>query len=460
MRLFGFDITKAKPKGGLRPAEDRGWMTIMRETFAGAFQQNVTVDFDSVMSNHAVFACQTLIASDCAKLRVKLIQLEKGVWVEADNSAYSPVLRKPNHYQTRVQYWESYFLSKLSRGNVYILKQRDDRNVVIAKYVLDPNRVTPLVSDDGSVFYRIESDSLSGVAADAVIAPASEIIHDRFNCIFHPLIGISPIMACGLAAMQAQNIQNNSARLFANLAIPSGILTAPGSIGSETASRLKESWQTNYGGENRGKIAVLGDGLKFEKMTLTAAESQMIEQLKLSAEIVCSAFHVPPYKVGVGALPSYNNVQALNVEYYSQCLQAHLEAAEVCLDEALGLAPHLGVEFDLDGLLRMDSVTQMDVVDKGIKAGVLAPNEGRAQFGRKPVAGGDTPYLQQQNFSLAALQKRDAKDDPFKGEEPVLPAPPPTDDIDADDMQAESEKRFRAALMPARSPLLLTGPMA
>ncbi len=30
-----------------------------------------------------------------------------------------------------------------------------------------------------------------------------------------------------------------------------------------------------------------------------------------------------------------------------------------------------------------------------------------------PVAGGDSPMLQQQNFSLAALAKRDAKEDPF-----------------------------------------------
>ena len=41
------------------------------------------------------------------------------------------------------------------------------------------------------------------------------------------------------------------------------------------------------------------------------------------------------------------------------------------------------------------------------------PNEARAEIGLQPVAGGDTPYLQQQNYSLAALAKRDAKDDPF-----------------------------------------------
>ncbi|WP_416380911.1 hypothetical protein, partial [Klebsiella pneumoniae] len=35
--------------------------------------------------------------------------------------------------------------------------------------------------------------------------PAREVIHDRFNCLFHPLIGLSPIYAAGLAAMQGHH---------------------------------------------------------------------------------------------------------------------------------------------------------------------------------------------------------------------------------------------------------------
>src|SRR3546814_12609689 len=104
--------------------------------------------------------------------------------------------------------------------------------------------------------------------------------------------------------------------------------------------------------------------------------SQMIEQLKWSAEIICSVFHVPPYKIGIGQMPTYNNIQALNVEYYSQGLQVHIESAELSLDEGLGLAEDLGTEFDLDGLLRMDAVTPMQVLKAGVHAEIL--ENGRA----------------------------------------------------------------------------------
>lgn len=400
----------------------------MREPFAGAWQRNISIDLNTVHTFHAIFACETLIASDCSKLAVLLKKKDgDGIWTETTNPAYSPVLRRPNHYQNRIQYWESYFLSKLRRGNVYVLKGRDNRNVVTELYPLDPCRVRPLISDSGDVFYELSTDNLSGVGNE-VIVPAREIIHDRMNCLFHPLVGISPLYANGLAATQGLNIQNNSVRLFANGCSPGGILTAPGKINQETADRLKATWEENYTGNNVGRVAVLGDGLKFEKMAFTAVEGQVIEQLKWGAEVVCSTYHVPPYKIGVGQMPAYANIQSLNVEYYSQCLQAHIEAAELCLDEGLEMGTDIGTEFDIDGLLRMDSVTQMEVLEKA--SGVLSINEKRAKLDKPRVVGGNSVYLQQQNFSLEALAKRDAQSDPFstgKPSEQAQLSPPPNE---------------------------------
>jgi len=376
----------------------------------------------------------TLIASDIAKMRLKLVSLEDGVWSETRSPAYSPVLRKPNAFQNRIQFYENWVLSKLRHGNTYVLKLRDNRNVVTGLVVLDPDRVTPLISTDGSVDYELQDDNLAGLAGGGVVVPQAEIIHDRFNCLFHPLVGLSPIYACGLAATQGLSIQNNSTHFFQNGSRPGGVLTAPGKIDEDNARRLKEHWDNNYTGENAGKVAILGDGLQYTPMATNAADAKMVEQLGMTAEVVCSTFHVPPYKVGVGEMPKYDNIQALNVQYYSQCLQVLIESIELCLDEGLATGEELGTEFDLDGLLRMDSVTQIKVLKES--AGILAIDEMRAKLDRKPVPGGDSVYLQQQNYSLEALAKRDQKDDPFaKGT-----APAPQDEAEpANDNAAEAE---------------------
>jgi HK97 family phage portal protein len=309
MRLFGLDITRAKPqqKALSSTVGDRGgWLPVIRESFAGAFQTNVEIDNDTVLTYFAVFACMTLIAGDISKLRVKLNRKVDGVWQEVESGdehveQILAVLRKPNPFQTRIQFWENYYLSKLSNGNVYVLKVRDNRGAIGRLYVLDPQRVQPLVAPDGDVFYRLATDDISGIETEITV-PASEVIHDRFNTLFHPLIGMSPITSAGLSAMQGHNIQQDSATFFQNRGIPGGILTAPGAIGSETATRLKEYWETNFTGTNAGKVAVVGDGLKFEAMRVSATDSQVIEQLRWTAEVVCSVFHVPPYKIGWGKI--------------------------------------------------------------------------------------------------------------------------------------------------------------
>lgn len=64
----------------------------------------------------------------------------------------------------------------------------------------------------------------------------------------------------------------------------------------------------------------------------------------------------------------------------------------------------------------MDSQTQMSVLKEGVGSGVFEPNHARRKFNLPPVEGGETPYLQQQNYSLAALGRRDGQEDPFGGE--------------------------------------------
>lgn len=439
MRLpFGLEITrKALPSQSLSQV---GWFPIVREPFTGAWQKNKTERGETLLTFHAIYSCVTLIASDIAKCRPKLVQEDaNGIWSEIDVPAFSPVLRKPNSYQNRIQFFESWMTSKLIYGNTYVLKERDSRGVVISIYVLDPQRVKTLVAPNGDVFYQLSRDNLAGIEDESPVVPATEIVHDMTTLRYHPLCGIPPLAPAALAATQGLNIQRHSINLFQNDSRPGGLLLAPGKIDEATHKRIKDVWEQKYSGDNIGRVAVLGDGMQYEPMAETAINTQLIEQLGLSGKMVCSSFNVPAYMVGVGDPPAYNNIEALNQQYYSQCLQKHFEAIELCLDEGLGLTQlngkTYGVEFDLDTLLRMDTATQIKTYSEAVLGGIYSPNDARKKLGYKPAKGGDSVYLQQQNFSLEALAKRDAKDDPFAS---ATPAPKPQNDnnISADTVRS------------------------
>lgn len=461
VRVFGADHVKQAQT--LAPVDNRGgWYPLIREPYSGSWQRNDELTVDTQLSFYAVFACVTLIAGDMGKLRQRLVEKLDGIWLETSSSAFSPVLRKPNRYQNHIQFKKSWATSKLTRGNTYALKQRDNRGVVVAQYLLDPNRVTPLVAPDGSIFYQLGQDNLSGIQEAAITVPASEIIHDRMNCLFHPLVGISPLYACGLGAAQGIAIQRQSRQFFGNGARPSGVLTAPGAIGDETATRLKEAWETKFTGDNAGKVAVLGDGLKYEPMVMTATDAQLIEQLKMTAEMVCAAFHVPTFKIGIGSDPNVGNSEVRNQNYYSDCLQILIEEYELSQDEGLGIGEgvkvdgrELGVDLDLDGLLRMDTKTQVDTLAAAVSGSLMTINQAGEKLGLPKVEGGDTIWMQQQNYSLRALMERD-RNDPFKKPEPAAPQtqspqpppPPPQEPPVPEDDQTERG----LALLWAREP--------
>lgn len=419
-----------------------GWYPIVREPFTGAWQANADQISATYFQNPTVFSCVTLIAGDIGKMRLRMMQLDdNGIWIEKPTSAFSPLLRKPNRYQVTPKFIQQWILSKLLAGNAYILKQRDARGVVNALYVLDPLKVRPLVAPDGSVFYQVgyqnylEADALARAIElgqdHAPAIPASEIIHDvmypapSVGLTTHPLIGVSPIVAAGLPALEAMNISGNSASLFANGAKPGGVILVPGDIQQADADKITAYWNTNYTGDGAGKVALLSNGLKYETITMTATDAQLIEQLHWTAEAIAACYHVPIDLIQqphAGGAKHWTPEQLLQM-YFSQCLQALVVDFETVLDDGLELAPTLGTEFDVDDLIWMDTATKTKAAADTIGAGAASPNEARARWlGWGPVAGGDTPYLQQQYWSLEALAERD-----------TIPAATPAAIVPADD---------------------------
>jgi|ERR1051325_1705864 HK97 family phage portal protein len=434
------NIGRIIKSAAMSPADSRGgwfslWGTI-REAFSGDWQRNIQHYRHSALHYSPVFACMTLIAGDISKLEwcIKIKDSVNDIWVNAPKQKATPylnVLRRPNGFQNHIQFKELWLLSKLSHGNTYVLKGRDRAGRVNALYILDPTRVVPLIVDEtGEVYYQLATDNMAGgLLVNSVTIPAREIIHDRFNCLFHPLVGLSPLFASVLPALQGIKIQENYFEFFKNGAKPSGVLTAPGSIKADTAATLKKQFDEGFTGENAGKTAVLADGLKYTPLTMSAVDSQVIDQLKLNTEQICSTFHVPQYKIGAGQQPSFQNIESLAQDYYSTCLQKHIEDMELCIDEGLEIVDETYAQLDLDGLLRMDQESLIKAMGEGVKQTLIKPNEGRRRLNLPPVEGGDVVLSQQQNYSLAALAKRDALPDPFVQTKPTtVPAGNPSQD--------------------------------
>ena len=404
MKVFGWEFKREEktlnPVGGTW----RNAWRIISEPFTGAFQRNIEEKRGDLLTYPTLYACINRISSDIGKLPFSLRQRKDGIWVEVTSPAYSPVLKKPNGFQTANQFRESWLISKLTQGNTYALKRRDNRGAVIELYILDPEKVMPMVSDAGNVFYQLQTDPLNTLPMDypseQLIVPASEIIHDRCMTLHHPLIGVPPVASAHWPALKNMKIMRSATEFFANNAQPGGILTAPAGMSEDDAKAVQAYWTENFSGNNAGKVAIVGADMKFTAFAMKSIDSQMVEQMRYSDEQICQPFGIPPFMVGIGTIPSGLGVDGVYQLYYQNALQTHIEHMENLLDEGLKISAPMGVELDLEPLLRMDEGKRAEVATQLVSGAIASPNEGRARFNLPPLEGGDTVYMQQQDYPL------------------------------------------------------------
>jgi len=119
------------------------------------------------------------------------------------------------------------------------------------------------------------------------------------------------------------------------------------------------------------------------------------------------------------------------------------------MDEGLGIGEGvstqgrvLGMDLDLEGLLRMDTATQVRTLSEAVKGSLMRVNEGRQRLDLPPVEGGDVIWAQQQNWPLRDLAKR-----PIEALVPNAPAAPPS----SDDPPSEEDEIERFARALARN---------
>lgn len=429
MNVFGLTITRTKALSAVGGAWRNAWRTIS-EPFAGAWQKNIEEKQSDLLTYPTLYACIYRIASDIGKLPFSLRKRGRGgVWEEVENPAYDPVLRKPNDYQTAAQFREHWVLSKLVTGNTYAFKRRDNRGVVAQLYILDPERCLPMVSESGFVFYQLRTDALNslpeGYPAENLIVPASEIIHDRCMPVYHPLVGVPPLAAAHWPALKNFKIMKSATEFFANNAQPGGLLTAPAGMSDEDAKEVQNYWSTNFTEGKSGKVAVIGADMKFTPFAMKSIDAQMVEQMRYSDEQICQPFGIPPFKVGIGTIPAGLGVDGLNQLYYADALQTHIEHMEALLDDGLKISAPLGIELDLDPLLRMDEGKRAEVEAKLVGGKIKTPDEGRARFNLPPTAGGNTLWGQNQDYPLGMLANRKEWDPTMQPSVPPPPAPAP-----------------------------------
>ena len=354
-----------------------------------------------VLALASAWACVNLLAGTIASLPLTVYRDDgNGHRVEArDHPLWRVLHDAPNYDQTALDFWELGAAALELRGNLYAWREQTGARLAALTPITSP--VQPYRRDDGSIRYRWAEN---GAQRDE---PQELVFHVRgFGG--SPLGGLSTLaygrQTFGLAAA----LNRAASSTFANGLRPSGALSFQQFLTDEQRAVIEGKVVQKFAGAmNAGRPMVLEGGSKWEPITFTPEDAEMLASRGFSVEEVCRLFGVPPFMIGhTEKTTSWGTgleQQILGFQKFT--LRRRLRRIEQAIAQQLftpgDRAAGLAAEFNLDGLLRGDSGARAGFYNAGLQQGWLTVNEVRRRENLPPVDGGDVPRVQMQNVPLA-----------------------------------------------------------
>jgi len=365
------------------------FVNTLNNVFGYQTKSGQAVNNTTALSIASVHACVRVIADGIAGLGLKLYK-DDGQNRDQIIIHYATALtNEPNPYQTKYDFTK-YMTSHLAlTGNAYAFINRDVRNIGIELHPIAPQYVTP-VMQDGLLFYKV---TLAGYPN---MIPATEMLHFKGMCGDNPLVGLSPVvlhaetLGIDLAAIsQSAGVYKNGVLKF--------LLTSDSQIKIDQAGPLKKSLDDVIDGASRS--AVMPNGIKMEKLSLSPEEAQYLETRKFSSEEIARIFGVPASMIGASA-GIKSSVEQEYQDFYARTLMSYAinieqELARKLLTENDKLTYYF--KFNFNSLLRASANERADYYNKGIRGGWLSRNEARLYEDVNGFNGGDE-YLIEANL--------------------------------------------------------------
>ena len=246
---------------------------------------------------------------------------------------------------------------------------------------------------------------MSSLAGRSLVVPARDVLHIKLDTRRNPLIGETWLSALAPEVATHSAIYNAAATFSNNMSRPSGVLTTDLPIKQPDVETLRNRWNEQAKGMNAGGVPILTHGLKFQPISISNEDAQIVEQQKMTDQKIASVFGVPAILLGITDTATQKTAEALMAEWLASGLGFVINHIEQAFDKFIGLATvpegREWTEFDTSVLLRSMFRERIEGYVRGVQGGIFAPNEVRELEGYAPVEEGDEPRVQQQMVPLS-----------------------------------------------------------
>ena len=343
----------------------------------------------SALRMSAVWACVKVISESISALPLHVYRKDDGAITREPSHYLDGFLRDvPNEEMTWASVRTAVTSQLVLRGNSYLLNGWRRGRL---------NEVEPLLTDfvlpdrkpNGRMVYDVALDYSN--VTKVVMKP--DIAH-FLGLTFDGVVGCSPISSYALASARAQ--QKHGVSTFEGGARLSGIL----SVGmrayrnEDMRKQMRSEWENQMKLARSGTgTAILLEGTEYNPISMSLADSQFIEAQKFSVEEIARIFRVPMHKIGALDRATFNNIEQMSREFYTDTLLPWINFIESVLNTTWLTSAERKAGYclrhDAREILKGDTEQRSKASEKFVLGGIMTPNEARLGEGLSPIEGGD-----------------------------------------------------------------------
>jgi HK97 family phage portal protein len=228
-----------------------------------------------------------------------------------------------------------------------------------------------------------------------------EIIHLRNVCTDGGYEGISTLQFAANTLNIASRIDSQQADFYKSGSTLRGFVSGDTSItqgfGSLQDEQLEAVSQSVEAQLNSGrKIFQLPGAMKFNQISLSPNDLQLLDSKKFTVLEICRFFGVHPDKVFSQSSTNYKASENSQTVFLSDTLQPLLKKISMEMNVKLIFVENMWrfrIFFNLEDYYEADILSKADYFGKMLSNAAMTPNEIRIKTGKAPQAGGDTVFI-------------------------------------------------------------------
>lgn len=357
------------------------------------------IAIDSALQISAVWASVAAICNTVATLPL-LVYAERGNGLrEVDRSTmlWTVLHDMPNKRMTSAEFWGAMMMNLVLRGNAYARIERDAKGEVVSLWPMHADQVeVEIIKGEVVYLYKID-DNIAALAPENVL---------HIKGMGNGTLGLSRLEYMRATTSEVANSAAAANKMFASNGKATGVLMVDNVLSPQQREAIKLNFADMQSGST-SRLFVLEANMKYQQLSLSPEDMQLLETRQFGVEEICRWFGVPPVMIGHSNVTTWGSgVEQIIEGFYKFSLRPILVSIEQAINKRVltsGQRSKYRIEFNFEGLLRVNIKDRADVYSKMLQNGVFSRNEARQLENMPPVDGGDRITVQSNLVELKNL---------------------------------------------------------